>query len=75
MGRRPHRRKPEPLAVTLPKQAFDYLVYLAEQGRLGPSENDVAAHILVREIDKMLVSKYHEITAPVSLGESDDEAD
>jgi hypothetical protein len=38
---------------------MNYLVLLAERGKLGPSEQDVAAHILVREVDVMIAVDYH----------------
>ena len=66
MGRPPHRSKPRSITISLPLETLDYLVLLATRGKLGPAENDVAAHILIREVDKMIASDYHDKTLPKS---------
>ena len=64
MSRAKKLSEPEKLTVSLPKQHYEYLTYLAWQGRLGNTEPDVAAHILIEEIDRRLVSGYHKIEIP-----------
>jgi hypothetical protein len=63
-GRPKNRSKAEPLTVTLPGEAFEYFVLLASLGKLGSTENDVAAYILVREYQKMEADKFHERRLP-----------
>ncbi len=45
--------------MTIPKRLYDYLGVLAEQSLIGTSETEVAEHILVRELTKMLQSNFH----------------
>jgi hypothetical protein len=63
-GRRKNRSKPGALTVTLPSEAYEYFVLLASLGKLGSTENDVAAHILVREYHALESSKFHERRLP-----------
>jgi hypothetical protein len=64
MGRPPHRSKARPLTVSLPGETYDYLVLLAKREKLGPSEQDIAAHIIIREVDLMMTIDYHEKKLP-----------
>jgi hypothetical protein len=64
MARPRHRSKALPITVSLPAETHDYLVLLAARGKLGPSEQDVAAHILIREVDLMIAIDYHEKRLP-----------
>lgn len=58
-GRPRHRSETRAITVSLPAETMNYLVLLAERGKLGPSEQDVAAHILIREVDLMIAADYH----------------
>ena len=50
--------------VTIPKHHYDYMTLLARKSRLGLKESDVAAHILIRELDRMFQGGYHEKEIP-----------
>jgi hypothetical protein len=67
MARPENRSDPKALTLTLPEETFNYLVLLATRGKLGRTENEVAAHILVREAYTMYLSGFHDqrIPAPV----------
>jgi hypothetical protein len=64
MARPKNRSEARQITVSLPAQTFDYLVYLATNGQLGVSEADVAAHLLVKEVDMLLTIGYHDIKPP-----------
>jgi hypothetical protein len=64
MARPKHRSQALSITVSLPAETHDYLVLLASRGKLGPSEQDVAAHILIREVDMMIAIDYHEKRLP-----------
>ena len=53
-----------PFQMTIPKPLYDYLTYLAAHSVLGTSEGEVAAHILIRELDAMLKAGYHDKRIP-----------
>ena len=53
MARPENRSEARPLSLTLPEETFNYLVLLATLGKLGRTENEVATHILVREVYAM----------------------
>jgi hypothetical protein len=63
-GRPKNRSKAQPLMVSLPAETFEYFVLLASLGKLGSTENDVAAHILVREYQKLESEGFHERRLP-----------
>ena len=42
------------MSLTLPLETFNYLALLATLGKLGRTENEVATHILVREVYAMI---------------------
>ena len=50
MARPENRSEARSLSLTLPIETFNYLVLLATLGKLGRTENEVATHILVREV-------------------------
>jgi len=52
------------LSLTLPEETFNYLVLLAGLGKLGRTENEVATHILVREVYAMHERGFHELRIP-----------
>ena len=64
MARPENRSDPRSLNLTLPAEAFDYLVLLATLGKLGRTENEVATHILVREVYAMFERGFHEQRIP-----------
>jgi hypothetical protein len=53
MARPENRSEARSLSLTLPEETFNYLVLLATLGKLGRTENEVATHILVREVYSM----------------------
>jgi hypothetical protein len=64
MARPENRSEARPLSLTLPEETFNYLVLLATLGKLGRTENEVATHILVREVYAMHQSGFHEQRIP-----------
>ncbi|MCC6779055.1 MAG: hypothetical protein IT537_20905 [Hyphomicrobiales bacterium] len=66
MARPENRSEARQLSLTLPEEAFNYLVLLATRGKLGRTENEVATHILVREAYAMMQSGFHEQRIPVA---------
>ena len=66
MARPENRSEARSLSLTLPEETFNYLVLLATLGKLGRTENEVAAHILVREAYAMQQSGFHEQRIPVA---------
>ena len=71
MARPENRSDARALSLTLPTETFNYLVLLATLGKLGRTENEVATHILVREVYVMHAHGFHEtrIPAPKEEGE------
>ncbi|MBV8755225.1 MAG: hypothetical protein JO328_20425 [Hyphomicrobiales bacterium] len=66
MARPENRSDARALNLTLPREAFDYLVLLATLGKLGRTENEVATHILVREVYGMFERGFHEQRIPAA---------
>jgi hypothetical protein len=64
MARPENRSEARALSLTLPVETFNYLALLATLGKLGRTENEVAAHILVREVYVMLADGFHETRIP-----------
>ena len=64
MARPENRSEARPLSLTLPDETFNYLVLLATLGKLGRTENEVATHILVREVYAMHARSFHETRIP-----------
>jgi hypothetical protein len=64
MARPENRSDARSLSLTLPIETFNYLVLLANFGKLGRTENEVATHILVREAYAMLERGFHETKIP-----------
>ena len=54
MARPENRSEARALSLTLPLETFNYLALLATLGKLGRTENEVATHILVREVYAMI---------------------
>jgi len=67
MARPENRSEARSLSLTLPEETFNYLVLLATLGKLGRTENEVATHILVREVYLMQERGFDQrrIPAPV----------
>jgi hypothetical protein len=63
-GRPKNRSKAVPLQVSLPAETHDYLVLLATLGKIATIENDVAVHILVREVRQMQKDGFHKEIVP-----------
>jgi hypothetical protein len=66
MARPENRSDGRSLSLTLPTETFNYLVLLASRGKLGRTENEVATHILVREVYTMLAGRFHEEQIPAA---------
>lgn len=66
MARPENRSEARALSLTLPTETFNYLALLATLGKLGRTENEVATHILVREVYKMLEAAFHERRIPAA---------
>ena len=64
MARPENRSEARSLSLTLPIETFNYLVLLATLGKLGRTENEVATHILVREVYAMLGRSFHDEKIP-----------
>ena len=64
MARPENRSEARSLSLTLPVETFNYLVLLATLGKLGRTENEVATHILVREVYAMYDRGFHELKIP-----------
>jgi len=64
MARPENRSEPRALSLTLPVEAFNYLALLATLGKLGRTENEVATHILVREVYAMQGRGFHDLRIP-----------
>ena len=61
MARPENRSEARALSLTLPIETFNYLVLLANLGKLGRTENEVATHIIVRETYAMIERRFHEM--------------
>ncbi len=70
MARPENRSEARALSLTLPVETFNYLALLATLGKLGRTENEVATHILVREVYEMLADGFHETRIPLPSEES-----
>ncbi len=70
MARPENRSEARALSLTLPVETFNYLTLLATLGKLGRTENEVATHILVREVYEMLADGFHETRIPPPSDES-----
>jgi hypothetical protein len=64
-GRKQNKSKPEQLTISVSKETYEYLEYMAIHGILGPSESIIAAHLVTREIDKLKKSDYFSRRLPV----------
>ena len=66
MARPENRSEARSLSLTLPEETFNYLVLLATLGKLGRTDNEVATHILVREVYAMYERGFHDVKIPVA---------
>src|SRR5262245_43060268 len=64
MARPENRSEARALSLTLPIETFNYLALLATLGKLGRTENEVATHILVREVYAMHARNVPETAIP-----------
>jgi hypothetical protein len=64
MARPENRSEARALSLTLPLETFNYLALLASLGKLGRTENEVATHILVREVYAMIERRFHAMKVP-----------
>jgi hypothetical protein len=70
MARPENRSEARALSLTLPLETFNYLALLATLGKLGRTENEVATHILVREVYAMIERGFHETRIPPPADEA-----
>ena len=70
MARPENRSEARALSLTLPIETFNYLALLATLGKLGRTENEVATHILVREVYVMHAQRIHETRIPAPSDDS-----
>ena len=52
-GRKSNKSKPEQFTVSVSKDTWDYLEYMAINGIIGPSESIIAATIITNEIHSL----------------------
>jgi hypothetical protein len=57
MARPFNRSEPKHLTITLPAQTHAYLVKLATAGARGQTEQAVAAHIVITEVEQLIEKK------------------
>lgn len=57
-GRKGNKSEPHQFTISVSKETWDYLEYMAVNGIVGPSESIIAAHFVTREIDKLKKSDY-----------------
>ena len=74
MARPENRSESRALSVTLPLETFNYLVLLASLGKMGRTENEIATHILVQQVEALIERRvheprFHEPRLPASAGE------
>src|SRR5438128_9954284 len=69
MARPENRWEPVKIAVKLPKETANYLRLLADLGRLGRTTEEVAAHILVREVYALHAKGFQEPRFPSEVRE------
>jgi hypothetical protein len=67
-GRKQNKSEPEQLTISVSKETYGYLEYMAVNGIIGPSESVIAAHIVTREIDKLKKSDYFNRRIPQAIG-------
>ena len=67
MARPENRSEARALSLTLPVETFNYLALLATLGKLGRTENEVATHILVREVYQMLADGFPRNAHPAAV--------
>jgi hypothetical protein len=65
-GRKQNKSEPEQLTISVSRETYGYLTYMAVNGILGPSESAVAAHLVTREIDKLKRSDYFSRRLPAA---------
>jgi len=58
------------LNLKLPIEQDDYLILLASLGKGGRSRNEIATHILVRELQALEKENYHERRIPKPVQKS-----
>ena len=57
MARPSNRSALKPLTISLPAQTHAYLVKLAKAGARGPSEQAIAAQLVVESVEDLMVKK------------------
>jgi hypothetical protein len=66
MARPKNRSEARQITLSLPLQTHEYLVALAQRGKLGVTEQAVAEHILTQRAEEMMASGYHDIKPPTA---------
>jgi hypothetical protein len=57
--------EPGKFQVTVPKQTYDYLIYLASIGKGGSSVPEVASFLLAEVLNQRLADGWHKPEVPV----------
>lgn len=74
MARTPNRSEPTQVTISVPAQTHAYLVKLATVGALGHYESQIAAQIVIAEVERLMTAKRAEtlLAAPVVQPSPDD---
>ena len=51
---------PQRFQITVSQDTFDYLTLLATNGKISTTAQDIAAHLVTREVTKMQFKRFHE---------------
>tara|TARA_R110002074_G_scaffold130555_1_gene272234 strand:- start:141 stop:347 length:207 start_codon:yes stop_codon:yes gene_type:complete len=52
---------PQRFQITVPQDTYDYLALLAKKGKIATKVQDLAAHLVIREVTEMQREKFHEM--------------
>ena len=70
MARSPNRSPTEQITITVPAQTFAYLVRLATAGAIGANEALVASHLVVSEVERLMLERRAETAlAPIAISD------
>jgi hypothetical protein len=64
MAKPENRSEARAFNISVPAETFNYLVLLATLGKLGRTENEVAAHLVVREVHLLQARNFHHELIP-----------
>jgi len=52
---------PKRFQISVSQDTFDYLTLLATRGKISTTAQDIAAHLVTREVTRMQLKKFHEM--------------